>query len=101
MNGIIVYSELEETALGLLTKGRELASELNKPLSVVLLGDQAGDQAENTFAYGATQAFIADAPALTNFQAPDRLHSARSRTCSAFSPETISRLCYGRDQPLY
>ncbi|HEY46109.1 MAG: hypothetical protein AMJ88_11585 [Anaerolineae bacterium SM23_ 63] len=69
MNGIIVYSELEETALGLLTKGRELASELNKPLSVVLLGDQAGDQAENTFAYGATQAFIADAPALTNFQA--------------------------------
>lgn len=48
MNGIVVYSELEETALGLLTKGRELASELNKPLSVALLGEQAGDRAENT-----------------------------------------------------
>lgn len=69
MNGIVVYSELEETALGLLTKGRELASELNKPLSVALLGEQASDRAENTFGYGATQAFIADSPALTPFQA--------------------------------
>jgi electron transfer flavoprotein alpha subunit len=69
MSGIIVYSELEETTLGLLTKGRELASELNKPLSVALLGDQVGDQAEKTLAYGATQAFVADAPALTHFQA--------------------------------
>jgi electron transfer flavoprotein alpha subunit len=69
MNGILVYSELEETTLGLLTKGRELASELDKPISVALLGDRIGDRAENTLAYGAKQAFIADSPALTPFQA--------------------------------
>ena len=69
MNGIIVYSELEETVLGLLTKGRELAFELNKPLSVALLGDITDGQAEPYFAHGATQAYIGDDSALTNFQA--------------------------------
>jgi electron transfer flavoprotein alpha subunit len=69
MNGIIVYSELEETALGLLTKGRELASELDKPLSVALLGDLAGEQTDTYFAHGATHAYIGDDPALTHFQA--------------------------------
>ena len=69
MNGIIVYSESEETALRLLTKGRELASELDKPLSVALLGDLAGCQADTYFAHGATQAYIGDDPALTHFQA--------------------------------
>jgi electron transfer flavoprotein alpha subunit len=69
MNGIIVYSELEETALGLLTKGRELASELNKPLSVALLGNLAGGQVDTYFAHGATQAYIGDDPGLTHFQA--------------------------------
>lgn len=74
MNGIIVYSELEETALGLLTKGRELASELNKSLSVALLGDLTGGQADTYFAHGATQAYIGDDSALTNFQA--RTHAS-------------------------
>jgi electron transfer flavoprotein alpha subunit len=69
MNGIIVYSEREETALRLLTKGRELASELNKPLSVALLGDLAGGQADAYFTHGATQAYIGDDPALAHFQA--------------------------------
>jgi electron transfer flavoprotein alpha subunit len=69
MNGIIVYSDLEETVLGLLSKGRELASELGKPLSVALLGDLAGGQADTYFTYGATQAYIADHSALSHFQA--------------------------------
>ena len=69
MNGIIVYSELEETALGLLTKGRELATALNKPLSVVLLGNEAAGQADVYFAHGATQAYVGDDQALTHFQA--------------------------------
>lgn len=69
MNGIIVYSELEETALGLLTKGRELATALNKPLSVALLGDEAAGQADVYLAHGATKAYVGDDQALTHFQA--------------------------------
>ena len=69
MNGIIVYSELEETALGLLTKGRELATALNKPLSVALLGDEAVGQADVYFAHGAIKAYVGDDQALTHFQA--------------------------------
>lgn len=69
MKGIIVFSELKETALGLLTKGRELASELDKPLSVALLGDLAGGKADAFFAHGATRAYIGDDSALIPFQA--------------------------------
>jgi electron transfer flavoprotein alpha subunit len=67
MSGILIYSELENTALGLLTKGRELAAELNKPLSVALLRNAA--EVEGYFAHGATQAFVGDDPSLTHFQA--------------------------------
>ncbi|MEE8568529.1 MAG: electron transfer flavoprotein subunit alpha/FixB family protein [Anaerolineales bacterium] len=69
MNGIIVYSELEETALGLLTKGRELATALNKPLSVALLGNEAAGQTDVYFTHGATKAYVGDDQALTHFQA--------------------------------
>ena len=74
MSGIIVYSELEETALGLLTKGRELATALNKPLSVALLGDEAARQADICFAHGAAQAYVGDDQALSHFQA--RIYAA-------------------------
>ena len=74
MSGIIVYSELVETALGLLTKGRELATALNKSLSVALLGDEAARQADTCFAHGATQAYVGDDQALTHFQA--RIYAA-------------------------
>jgi electron transfer flavoprotein alpha subunit len=69
MNGIIIYSELKETTLGLLTKGRELAAELNKPLSVALLGDVADKRIDTYFNHGATRAYIGNDSALTNFQA--------------------------------
>lgn len=69
MSGILIYSELVDTALGLLTKGRELAAELDKPLSVALLGNAADDQIEKTFAHGATQAYVGNDPTLIHFQA--------------------------------
>ncbi|HEY43138.1 MAG TPA: electron transfer flavoprotein subunit alpha/FixB family protein [Anaerolineae bacterium] len=74
MSGILIYSELEEAALGLLTKGRELATKLGKPLSVALLGNEAADQADIYFAHGATQAYVGDDPNLTHFQA--RIYAA-------------------------
>jgi electron transfer flavoprotein alpha subunit len=69
MSGILVYSELEATALGLLTKGRELAAGLGKPLTVALLGEGAASQADACFAHGATRAYVGNDPSLTVFQA--------------------------------
>jgi electron transfer flavoprotein alpha subunit len=69
MSGILVYSEVKSTALGLLTKGRELAAEMGKPLAIALLGEGAADQAEAGFAHGASQAYVGNDPALAVFQA--------------------------------
>jgi electron transfer flavoprotein alpha subunit len=69
MSGILVYSEVEQTALGLLTQGRELAAALGKPLAVALLGDGAAGRAEACFAHGAERAYVGDDPALAVFQA--------------------------------
>jgi len=69
MSGILVYSELESTALGLLTVGRELAAEMDKPLAIALLGEGAADQAEASFAHGASRAYVGNDPALAVFQA--------------------------------
>jgi electron transfer flavoprotein alpha subunit len=69
MNGILIYSEVEETALGLLTKGRELAADLEKPLSIALLGVEDPGQIDAFFAHGATQVYAGNDPALTHFQA--------------------------------
>ena len=69
MSGILVYSEMESTALGLLTKGRELAAELGKPLAVALLGEEAAGRTDACFAHGAGQAFVGNDPALAVFQA--------------------------------
>ena len=71
MSGILVYSEVESIALGLLTKGRELAAGLGKPLAVALLGkgSDSHPQANACFAHGANQAYVGSDPALTVFQA--------------------------------
>jgi electron transfer flavoprotein alpha subunit len=69
MSGILVYSELQSTALGLLTKGRELAAGLGKPLAVALLGEGAAARADACFAHGASRAYVGNDPALSVFQA--------------------------------
>jgi electron transfer flavoprotein alpha subunit len=69
MSGILVYSEVEQTALGLLTRGRDLAAGLGKPLIVALLGEGAADRADACFAHGANRAYVGNNPALTVFQA--------------------------------
>ena len=68
MSGILVYSELEQTTLGLLSKGRELAAELGKSLAVALLGDEA-QWADACQAHGANQVYVGSDPALDIFQA--------------------------------
>jgi len=69
MSGILVYSELESSVLGLLTKGRELAAGLGLPLAVALLGEGAASRADACFAHGAHRAYVGEDPALKVFQA--------------------------------
>jgi electron transfer flavoprotein alpha subunit len=69
MSGILVYSEVEQTALGLLTRGRDLAAELGKPLAVALLGEGSAGRADACFAHGASRAWVGDDPNLAVFQA--------------------------------
>lgn len=69
MSGILVYAEVESTALGLLTRGRELAAGLGQPLSVALLGPEAASRADACFAHGARLAYVGNDPALEVFQA--------------------------------
>jgi len=69
MSGILVYSEVKSVTLGLLTKGRELAAELGKPLAVALPGEEAAGWTDACFAHGAERAFVGNDPALAVFQA--------------------------------
>jgi len=69
MSGILIYSEVEETALGLLTIGKSLSTKLDKALSVALLGNETPDQVETYFSHGAIHAYIGSDSALTHFQA--------------------------------
>ena len=69
MSGILIYSELESTVLGLLTKGRELAADLDKDLGVVLLGPDGAAGADQYISHGASRVYVADDPQLQVFQA--------------------------------
>jgi electron transfer flavoprotein alpha subunit len=110
MSGILVYSELESSALGLLTKGRELAAGLGMPLTVALLGEGAASQADVCFAHGATRAYIGNDPALAVFQAgvyatalaqivdaaqADIILTASTRRGREFAPRLAQKLSAG------
>jgi electron transfer flavoprotein alpha subunit len=70
--GVMIYAEqrlgkVAEVAYELLHKGRELADQLNVPLSAALLGHNLDDMARSLIAYGADQVYSVDHPSLTGF----------------------------------
>jgi electron transfer flavoprotein alpha subunit len=67
MNGILVYSESQETALGLLTRAIELVAEQNTPVSIAFLGDFSPAQSDLFFAHGATNIYVGEDRALAHF----------------------------------
>jgi electron transfer flavoprotein alpha subunit len=110
MSGILVYSELESSTLGLLTKGRELAAGMGKSLVVALLGEGAAGRADACFAYGASQVYVGDDPALKVFQASvyasalaqiveraqaDIILTASTRRGREFAPRLAQKLSAG------
>lgn len=60
--------ELAEVTLELLAEGRELADRLHEQLSLVLLGDEVADLAEQAAAHGADKVYLAEAPELAQYR---------------------------------
>jgi len=71
--GVMVFSEFAEDKLATITTellgcGRKLADELGEELSVVLAGSGISDLAQETIAFGADKAYVADDPLLKDYQ---------------------------------
>lgn len=69
MAEILVFSEKDDLALELVSKGREFGAALNMGLAAALLGQGAGARADEYFAYGADRVYVAEHPALADFHA--------------------------------
>lgn len=67
--GVMVFSEAYDLTLEMLGKGRELANKLQADLSAVLIGNNVQDKAGELIRYGADKVYVADDPALEDFQA--------------------------------
>ena len=69
MPEILVFSEKDDLAFELVSKGKEFGAALNMGLAAALLGQGAGDKADEYFAYGADRVYVAEHPALAGFHA--------------------------------
>ena len=69
MTELLVFSERNDLAFELVSKGREFASALKMGLAAVLLGEKAGEEAKEYFSYGADRVYIGEDPALAGFNA--------------------------------
>ena len=71
-NGVLIFIEQHggkpaDVSLELVCKGRELADRLNVSLGAAALGHGIADIAEDLFAYGCDQVYLADDPNLEKF----------------------------------
>ncbi len=69
MAEILVFSEKDDLAFELVSKGRELGAALNVGVAAALLGEGAGARSDEYFAYGADRVYVAHHPALAHFHA--------------------------------
>ncbi len=67
--GVWVYSENKETAIQMLDKGKELANRLKTKLTVLLMGNDAKNQAKELVSYGVEEVIVAQHPQLNSYQA--------------------------------
>ena len=72
--GILVLGEIAGGQLLSITRellgcGRKLAAELGEGLSCLLAGDAVGDLSKEAFAFGADRVYVAEDPALKQYQA--------------------------------
>lgn len=69
MAELLVFSEKGNLAFELVSKGKEFSSALNMKLTAALLGEKIDAKADEYFAYGAERVYVAENPALADFNA--------------------------------
>ena len=69
MAELLIFSERDDLAFELVSKGKEFSSALNMKLSAALLGEKIEGKADEYFAYGADRVYVAENPALANVNA--------------------------------
>jgi electron transfer flavoprotein alpha subunit len=69
MSGILIFSDKDQVAYELLSKGKEIGDALGLPLAAAILGKGAREKATEYFAYGAESVYIAEAEAFSDFYA--------------------------------
>ncbi len=67
MAEILVFSEKDEIAFELLSKGRELKEELGLGLAAALLGQEVGGRSSQYFSYGAEKVYLGESTLLADF----------------------------------
>lgn len=67
MAEILVFSEKDEIAFELLSKGRELKEGLGLRLAAALLGQEVEGRSSQYFSYGAEKVYLGDSALLANF----------------------------------
>jgi electron transfer flavoprotein alpha subunit len=67
MAELLIFSGKNYLAFELVSKGREFAGALKMGLAAALLGEKAGAEAKEFFAYGADRVYIGENPALAGF----------------------------------
>jgi electron transfer flavoprotein alpha subunit len=67
--GVCVFSEAYDLTLEMLSKGRELADELQTELAAVLVGKNMAQRGNELIVYGADKVHLVDNSALEHFQA--------------------------------
>lgn len=69
MAELLVFSEKDDLAFELVSKGKELSAALNMGLAAVLVGERAGARIDDYFAHGAQRVYVVENPALADFHA--------------------------------
>ena len=92
-SGVWVFVEQTEgepakVSWELLGKGRELADTLAVPLSAVVIGDGVGNLCAESFAYGADQVYLIDAPVFRHYRTESYL-KAVCHLVGQYKPEII------------
>ncbi|RLI25650.1 MAG: electron transfer flavoprotein subunit alpha/FixB family protein [Candidatus Hecatellales archaeon] len=80
--GVMAYSEDKENLLELLSKGREIADQLQAEVSAVLLGEKVEANVEELAAYGADKVYLVENPNLKGLLAEacaEALHAVVSQ----------------------
>ena len=69
MAEILVFSEKDDLAFELVSKGKDFSAALSMGLAAAVLGEEANARTDEYFAYGADRVYVSEHPALAEFRA--------------------------------